>query len=85
MELKELSKLYRESGIVGAGGAGFPTYAKLNNNVETVLLNCAVLSEFFNNGSEVFMLFHKFFELFLISYNTRVGKHFGNIFKSLLN
>ena len=28
-------------GIVGAGGAGFPTYAKLNNKAETILLNCA--------------------------------------------
>ncbi len=41
MDLSELSKLYRESGIVGAGGAGFPTYAKLSDKAETILLNCA--------------------------------------------
>lgn len=41
MELSALSKIYKEAGIVGAGGAGFPTYAKLNNNARTVLLNCA--------------------------------------------
>ena len=31
----------QQSGIVGAGGAGFPTYAKLNENAETIILNCA--------------------------------------------
>ncbi len=41
MDLKALSKIYREMGIVGAGGAGFPTYAKLNSKAETILLNCA--------------------------------------------
>ncbi len=41
MEIGALSKIYREAGIVGAGGAGFPTYAKLNNNAKTILLNCA--------------------------------------------
>ncbi|SET18194.1 Na+-translocating ferredoxin:NAD+ oxidoreductase RNF, RnfC subunit [Natronincola peptidivorans] len=30
-----------ECGIVGAGGAGFPTHVKLNNKVKTVILNCA--------------------------------------------
>lgn len=28
-------------GVVGAGGAGFPTYAKLSDKAETVILNCA--------------------------------------------
>ena len=32
MELKELSSILQQNGIVGAGGAGFPTYAKLNEN-----------------------------------------------------
>ena len=41
MDVKALGKIYREMGIVGAGGAGFPTYAKLNNKAETILLNCA--------------------------------------------
>lgn len=41
MELKELGSILQQSGIVGAGGAGFPTYAKLNENAETIILNCA--------------------------------------------
>lgn len=41
MEIKDLKELLRESGIVGAGGAGFPTYAKLDERAETILLNCA--------------------------------------------
>ena len=41
MEMKELSTILQQNGIVGAGGAGFPTYAKLNENAETIILNCA--------------------------------------------
>ena len=41
MELKKLSELMREYGIVGSGGAGFPAYAKLNAAADTVILNCA--------------------------------------------
>lgn len=41
MEISELSKILRESGVVGAGGAGFPTYGKLSDKVDTIILNCA--------------------------------------------
>ena len=41
MDMKELSNIVQQKGIVGAGGAGFPTYAKLNENAETLILNCA--------------------------------------------
>lgn len=41
MEIKELSHILRLSGIVGAGGAGFPTYAKLDKRAETIIMNCA--------------------------------------------
>ena len=41
MEIEQLSKIMQENGIVGAGGAGFPSYAKLNTKTETLILNCA--------------------------------------------
>lgn len=41
MELAKLKELLREAGVVGAGGAGFPTYAKLSEKADTVILNCA--------------------------------------------
>ena len=41
MEMKELQKILQENGVVGAGGAGFPTYAKLNEKADTILMNCA--------------------------------------------
>ena len=31
----------KSCGVVGAGGAGFPSYAKLNKKAETIILNCA--------------------------------------------
>ena len=41
MEIKELQKILQENGVVGAGGAGFPTYAKLTDKADTILMNCA--------------------------------------------
>ncbi len=41
MDMKELSGILRSCGIVGAGGAGFPTYAKLDARAKTIILNCA--------------------------------------------
>jgi len=41
MDIKELADILRENGVVGAGGAGFPTYAKLNQAADTIILNCA--------------------------------------------
>ena len=41
MDIRELQKIMQESGIVGAGGAGFPTYMKLTDKANTILLNCA--------------------------------------------
>lgn len=39
--IKELVDLLRNGGAVGAGGAGFPTYAKLSDKADTIILNCA--------------------------------------------
>lgn len=41
MDVKQLAEIIKENGIVGAGGAGFPTYMKIDERVETILLNCA--------------------------------------------
>lgn len=41
MEIRELAEKIKEIGVVGAGGAGFPTYAKLDERADTILLNCA--------------------------------------------
>ncbi len=41
MNITELSTILRNNGIVGAGGAGFPTYGKLDTRAEVILLNCA--------------------------------------------
>jgi len=36
-----VSAVLRQNGIVGAGGAGFPTYAKLDKRADTIIMNCA--------------------------------------------
>lgn len=40
MLMGELKETLRENGIVGAGGAGFPSYAKMTDKADTVILNC---------------------------------------------
>lgn len=41
MDLAKLTEIMRDAGVVGAGGAGFPSYAKLNKTADTIILNCA--------------------------------------------
>ncbi len=41
MTLTELKSVLRDGGVVGAGGAGFPSYAKLDEKADTLILNCA--------------------------------------------
>lgn len=41
MNINELKNTLQSCGVVGAGGAGFPSYAKLNEAADTVILNCA--------------------------------------------
>lgn len=39
--MEEIKTKLQMSGIVGAGGAGFPAYGKLNAGADTIILNCA--------------------------------------------
>ena len=41
MDIKELQNIIQVNGVVGAGGAGFPTYMKLTDKANTILMNCA--------------------------------------------
>lgn len=41
MYLSELKTIIKDSAVAGAGGAGFPSYAKLDERADTILLNCA--------------------------------------------
>ncbi len=41
VEILAFKQILQESGIVGAGGAGFPTYAKIDERAEIILMNCA--------------------------------------------
>ena len=41
MKLLELSEILRDAGVVGAGGAGFPSYKKLDKNADVIILNCS--------------------------------------------
>lgn len=41
MKIQDLKEVLQQNGVVGAGGAGFPTYAKLDERAEIILMNCA--------------------------------------------
>ncbi len=41
MELERLSELVFDAGIVGAGGAGFPTHKKFSRDVKQIVVNAA--------------------------------------------
>ncbi len=41
MGIIDLKYIVQTHGIVGAGGAGFPTYAKLDERAEIIIMNCA--------------------------------------------
>ena len=41
MDLQELQKIVFEAGIVGAGGAGFPTHKKFSDKVKQIVVNAA--------------------------------------------
>ena len=41
IEINELIGAVKESGVCGAGGAGFPSYGKIDARAKTIILNCA--------------------------------------------
>ena len=41
MTFEELQQIIFDAGIVGAGGAGFPTHKKLSKGVEQIIVNAA--------------------------------------------
>ncbi len=53
MQLENLTKILQEHGIVGAGGAGFPAYAKLNEKSDTIILNCAECEPLFKVHTQI--------------------------------
>ena len=38
----------KNAGVVGAGGAGFPTYRKLDKKADTIILNCSECEPLFS-------------------------------------
>ncbi len=59
MQMMELKELMKECGIVGAGGAGFPSYAKLSDAADTVILNCAECEPLFRLHRQLLSTFAK--------------------------
>lgn len=65
-DIKELSRILQLSGTVGAGGAGFPTYAKLDERADTIIMNCAECEPLLKlhrqllekNAAEIVQAFH---------------------------
>ena len=53
MTFEELKKVVRDAGIVGCGGAGFPSYAKLDKRADTIILNCAECEPLFKVHRQV--------------------------------
>jgi Na+-translocating ferredoxin:NAD+ oxidoreductase RnfC subunit len=46
----------KEKGIVGAGGAGFPTHVKLGSNAETIIVNAAECEPLLHKDKEILKL-----------------------------
>lgn len=53
MNFEELVNRVKQAGVAGAGGAGFPTYAKLDKRIETVILNCAECEPLFKTHQQL--------------------------------
>ena len=49
----EIADLVREAGVIGAGGAGFPTYVKLQAKVDTYICNAAECEPLLHKDQEL--------------------------------
>ncbi len=53
MRFSETVDILRKNGISGAGGAGFPSYAKLSEKADTIILNCAECEPLFKQHRQL--------------------------------
>lgn len=53
MQFKEIVDILKKNGIAGAGGAGFPSYAKLSEKADTIILNCAECEPLFKQHRQL--------------------------------
>jgi len=53
MQISDLKDRARLCGIAGAGGAGFPAYAKLNEKADIIVLNCAECEPLFKQHRQL--------------------------------
>ncbi|MDD5627642.1 MAG: SLBB domain-containing protein [Elusimicrobia bacterium] len=49
----EFARLVRRAGVVGAGGAGFPSYVKVSSPAETVIVNAAECEPLLQKDQEI--------------------------------
>ena len=61
MLIEELKAIAKENGVVGAGGAGFPSYAKMTDKAEIVILNCVECEPLLKPHRQ--FLYYKVFEI----------------------
>jgi len=52
-ELNDFARLIREAGVVGAGGAGFPSYVKAASKADTVIVNAAECEPLLQKDQEI--------------------------------
>ncbi|HAG69740.1 MAG TPA: NADH-quinone oxidoreductase subunit J [Lachnospiraceae bacterium] len=60
-QIEELKAIAKENGVVGAGGAGFPSYAKMSDKAEIVILNCVECEPLLKPHRQ--FLYYKAFEI----------------------
>ena len=69
MTIEELQKIIYDAGIVGAGGAGFPTHKKLSENVRQIVVNAAECEPLMMVDHHIF---RKHFQSVLATLNTMI-------------